>query len=275
MVGMEAAFPDLQHLRSLLPPLESIQFELLRRGVWPGKFGTYFPDDGPLRRELYPKQLEFFKAGAVYYERLFMKANRVGGTTAGAFELTAHMTGMYPIWWQGRRFKGPVDCWLAGKTGKTTRDILQKEMLGDFGQLGTGMIPAHLLIGEPSRTHGIPEAYENFHVRHATGGISRAQFKSCEQGRQAFEGTQKHVVWIDEEPESDAQGIYAECVTRTMTIDDKGEKTSGMVFVTFTPLKGLTLFVKEYMEKAVIGDPAGKLMNAEKVWEQTDDHAVV
>lgn len=265
-------FAHLQALADLLPLIQSLEAQ--RGGTPIGKFATYFPDTGPLRRELYPKQLAFFKAGFTYYERLFMKANRVGGTTAGAFELTAHMTGLYPAWWEGRRFKGPVDCWLAGKTGKTTRDILQHEMLGDFGHLGTGMIPSHLFVGEPSRSHGIPQAYESFWVRHVTGGISRAQLKSCEQGRQAFEGTAKHVVWIDEEPEADAQGIYSECVTRTMTVEDAGERISGMTFVTFTPLKGLTLFIKEFMEKAVISSEAGDLMNAEKVWEQTDDHTV-
>lgn len=265
-------FASLQSLADLLPAIRAIEAQ--RGGIPIGKFTTLFPENGPLRRALYPKQMAFFKGGFVYYERLFMKANRVGGTVAGAFELTAHMTGLYPSWWEGRRFKGPVDAWLAGKTGKTTRDILQKEMLGDFGALGTGMVPAHLFVGDPSRSHGIPQAYESFWVRHVTGGISRAQLKSCEQGRQAFEGTAKHIVWIDEEPEQDAQGIYAECVTRTMTVQDGDEATSGMTFVTFTPLKGLTLFIKDFMEKAVIVTDVG-LMNAEKVWEQTDDHAVV
>ena len=40
------------------------------------KIGTYFPDTGPYRRELYPKQCEFFAAGLRYKERLLMAANR-------------------------------------------------------------------------------------------------------------------------------------------------------------------------------------------------------
>jgi hypothetical protein len=40
------------------------------------KIASMFPDEGPFRRELYPKHMEFFKAGAKFKERLFMAANR-------------------------------------------------------------------------------------------------------------------------------------------------------------------------------------------------------
>lgn len=270
------SLPDIRALQAIAALLPSIQAIEARMGIaaTSGRFATYFLDDGPLRRELYPKQVAFFKAGAEYYERLFMKANRVGGTSAGAFELTCHLTGLYPAWWEGRRFKGPTDWWIVGKDSKTTRDILQHELLGPFGTSSQGMIPGHLVIGEPSRSHGIPNAYESFMVRHVpTGGVSRAQLKSSEQGRQSFEGTSKHGVWIDEEPERDAQGIYAECLTRTMIVEDAGERTSGIIFVTFTPLKGLTSFIQEYMTKAVLAESDGSKVRAESVWEQTGNAA--
>src|SRR5215831_14009602 len=44
-----------------------------------------FPDDGPLRRNLYPKQLEFFRASLDHRELLFMAANRTGKTLAGCY----------------------------------------------------------------------------------------------------------------------------------------------------------------------------------------------
>ncbi len=73
------------------------------------RFFLFYPDTGPLRRELYQKHLEFFRAGAKYRERCFMAANRVGKTEgAGGYELTCHLTGYYPPWWEGRRFNGPV-----------------------------------------------------------------------------------------------------------------------------------------------------------------------
>jgi terminase large subunit-like protein len=78
------------------------------------KIDRLFPDTGPLRRELYVKHLKFFRAGAVYRERLFMAGNRCGKTTAGAYEMAVHLTGQYPHWWEGRRFDGAIDAWAAG-----------------------------------------------------------------------------------------------------------------------------------------------------------------
>ena len=73
-----------------------------RRKLW-----TYYPDSGPLRRELYPKHLQFFAAGAAHRERLFMAANRVGKTEGvGGYETTLHLTGEYPPWWEGWRGAG-------------------------------------------------------------------------------------------------------------------------------------------------------------------------
>ena len=63
------------------------------------KIGTYYPDTGPLRRELYPKHLKFFEAGSRYRERMMMAANRVGKTEGvGGYELVLHLTGEYPSW---------------------------------------------------------------------------------------------------------------------------------------------------------------------------------
>jgi hypothetical protein len=66
--------------------------------------------------------------GAVHRERVFLKANRVGGAACAAWELTAHLTGMYPTWWTGARFARPVKTWAAGDTMLTTRDIVQVEL---------------------------------------------------------------------------------------------------------------------------------------------------
>jgi hypothetical protein len=60
-----------------------------------------FPDTGRLRRELYPKHLQFFAAGAQHQERCMLAANRVGKTFgAGGYETALHLTGDYPDWWQ-------------------------------------------------------------------------------------------------------------------------------------------------------------------------------
>ena len=88
------------------------------------RFNTFFADNGPTSRLLYPRHLEFFAQGKVFKERLFMAANRVGKSEAGAYELTCHLTGLYPPWWEGRRCETPVECWAVGTNSQTTRDIV-------------------------------------------------------------------------------------------------------------------------------------------------------
>jgi phage terminase large subunit-like protein len=61
-------------------------------------------------------------------------------------------------------------------------------------------------------------------------GISYLGFKSYDQGRRKFQGTGKHVIWLDEEPPAD---VYDECLLRLMT-------TNGLMLCTFTPLLGLS-----------------------------------
>lgn len=201
------------------------------------KIKTFYPDEGPLRRELYPQHLKFFELGAVVPTRAFVAANRVGKSEgAGGYEMTCHLTGVYPEWWKGRRFAHPVDCWAAGDTKETVRDIIQLKMLGPEGQQGTGMIPGDLIVHVAKRPNG-NGALDYVLVKHALGGTSRLGFKSYDQGREAFQGTEKHVIWLDEESN---EGVRSECVIRLMT-------TNGLLMETFTPLRGLTPIVMTYL----------------------------
>lgn len=208
-----------------------------------GRFQTIFPDEGPYRRELYPKHIEFFAAGATYKERLFMKANRVGGTRAGAFEVTCHLTGRYPSWWTGRRFHEPGEWWACGTTSETTRDIVQAELLGKVDPqsgayvLGAGMIPIEAILDHTKRPHGLPGSIESVWVRHVTGGRSVLGLKTYAQGRESFEGTAKQGIWCDEEPPEDC---YTEMLYRTAT-------TKGITLITFTPLQGMSAVVSGFL----------------------------
>lgn len=201
------------------------------------QLSTLYPDTGPLRRELYQKHLEFFRAGATHQERAAIAANRVGKTTMACYEKTLHLTGRYPHWWEGRRFNHPVEWWCAGVTGESTRDILQRGLLGEFLDMGSGMIPKDAIIGEPTRRRGIADAIDTVRVRHVSGGISTLQFKSYDQGREKFQGTAKHGVSLDEEPSS---AVYFECLARLMT-------TNGLMICTFTPLLGMSELVLTYL----------------------------
>jgi phage terminase large subunit-like protein len=163
--------------------------------------------------------------------RAAIAANRVGKTWGiGGYECVVHLTGDYPAWWEGRRFNHPVDVWAAGDTSETTRDIVQLALMGPINAIGTGLIPESKLIGEPSRRSGTANAIDTQVVQHKTGGTSLLGFKSYDQGRRKFQGTAKHVVWLDEEPSSD---VYDECLLRLMT-------TNGLMIATFTPLLGLS-----------------------------------
>ena len=201
------------------------------------KLSTMYPDGGPLRRELYPKHLEFFRVGAEFQERCFMAANRVGKTQGGgAYESTLHLTGRYPDWWEGKRFDHPIDAWVAGKTNETTRDIIQLELLGPRGDFGTGMIPRDC-VGDFRWKAGIPDFVDTLKVKHVSGGWSKVGFKSYQQGRDGFEGTAKDLIWLDEEPDI---RIYEECNVRTMT-------TGGIIMLTFTPLEGMSETVLQFL----------------------------
>lgn len=263
--------------------LEQAQAELrVRAGC---HYETYFPARGALRRALYPRSMQFFAAGKIFNERLFMAANRCAKTVSAAFEITGHLTGDYKPWWPGRKFEGPGDWWAAGDTNETTRNILQLEMCGPReitrqGRWG-GMIPAERIVDRTLKS-GLGDAIDTIWVRHnermhGAPCVSSLEFKAYQQGRLSFQGTSKRGVWLDEEP-PDAEGsptgggtpsgngdIYTECLLRTAT-------TEGMIIATFTPLRGLTMFVDEYLKTAVMCDALGIVVNAKVgIFGQGDD----
>lgn len=208
------------------------------------KLFSYYPDSGPLRRELYPKHLQFFKAGADKKERLFMAANRIGKTEgAGGYEMALHLTGLYPDWWQGKRFDRAISAWAAGDTSKTVKEIIQFKLLGKFTEFGTGLIPQHLIVKTTTKL-GTAEAIDTIYVKHKSGGISELALKSYDQRRISFQGTEKDVIWLDEEPPLD---IYIECLTRTMDTTGAG-KQDGIIMLTFTPLMGMSETVLSFLQ---------------------------
>ena len=227
--------------------------ERLRR-VRTRKILTYYPDDGPLRRELYQKHLEFFSLGSDHKERLMLAANRIGKTEGcGGYEVALHLTGRYPSWWTGKRFDKPIRAWVAGKTNETTRDIIQRKLLGDICYEGskkrldgTGLVWGDS-IGDIRWKQGVNNLVDSVSIKHISGGNSLLGVKSYEQGRGAFEGTEQHVIWLDEEPPLD---VYTECLVRTMT-------TAGVVLCTFTPLEGMSEVVLHFL-------PGGRLEEATK-----------
>jgi hypothetical protein len=197
-----------------------------------GKFHNIFPNETRMvgdtiyyARHLYPKHVEHFRAGATFRERCFMAANRVGKTFGGGgFEMACHLTGLYPDWWEGKRFRNSIKAWACGKTNETTRDIVQNVLLGDVAfdgprkvVDGSGMIPRDLIglgQGDVTWKQGVSDLIDTIKIKHVSGGWSKLGLKSYHQGRGSFEGMAQHVIWDDEEPPLD---VYGEQIMRLAT----------------------------------------------------------
>ena len=188
----------------------------------------------PQRYRPYPKQIDFHDAGSAHRERLFIAGNQLGKTMAGAFEEAAHATGRYPIWWKGRRFDRPTTSWVAGVTGESTRDTVQRALIGESGRGGGALRRSDVAAKVPARSGLV----DMLRVRHVSGGISTIAFKSYEKGREKWQGATLDRVWFDEEPPYD---IYIEGLTRT-------NATGGMVALTLTPLLGMSELLRSFLE---------------------------
>jgi len=204
-----------------------LQLALERERRRTSPWNTYSP---------YDKQARFHANGADHRERLLRAGNQQGKSFAGGMEMAYHVTGKYPDWWQGRRFDRPVLAWAAGDTGEATRDNAQRILLGKVGEFGTGVIPRYL-CKQPRPAMGVADLFDYVKVKHYSGGWSTLRFKHYSQGRAKWQGPSVDVIWCDEEPPED---IYSEALARTIA-------TGGMVYVTFTPLLGMSEVVRRFL----------------------------
>lgn len=185
----------------------------------------------------YRKQALFHALGLMFQERLLRAGNQQGKTLAGGMEMAMHLTGQYPEGWPGRRFDHPIEGWAACDTGETTRDNPQRVLVGSIGKWGTGCIPADLIL-DIKRGRGVADLIDTVIVKHVpTGQKSLLGFKHYAQGREAWQGPSKHVIWCDEEPPED---VYGEAMARLIA-------TRGMIYMTFTPLKGMSKVVERLL----------------------------
>lgn len=119
------------------------------------------------------KQALLHVLGAKARERLFCAGNRCGKTFAASQEMSYHLTGLYPKWWKGIKYKKPIQAWAASNSSQSTRDILQVAYLGGVSRqdFGTGSIPKQC-IDRTVMSRGIGDAVETVHVKHKSGGIN-------------------------------------------------------------------------------------------------------
>jgi phage terminase large subunit-like protein len=202
----------------------------------------------------YAKQLLFHSTGAMkipgtdafLQERLLMAGNQLGKTMSAGAETAMHVTGLYPAWWNGRRFPHAVSCWAAGPTSQSTRDTVQKMLMGDPLEWGSGMIPGRLIHEIKRATHGVSDAIESVVVKHTSGKFSRLLFKTYDQGEIRWRGATVDFIWCDEEP---PEKVYDEARVRIQV-------KKGFVMITFTPLLGMTEVIDRFIRKK----PAGSII---------------
>jgi phage terminase large subunit-like protein len=196
---------------------------------------TLCPQGIVYSRDKYHKHMDFFAAGKEYKERLFTAGNRVGKSFSGLYELCVHLTGLYPDWWPGKRYTRPVKVWVGGKNLKTIRDSVQTVLFGEKSDIGSGLLPKHL-IHKTRAALNVADGIETADITHVSGGLSTFSVKTYESGLEGFVGAAVDIVMLDEEP---PLNLYIESLMRTAT-------TKGMVYVTFTPDKGFSDTVKSF-----------------------------
>lgn len=174
--------------------------------------------------KIHKKQLEFHKCNKK--NRWVFGGNRSGKTECGAVETIYLARGIHPY-----KKNKPISCWVVSLSKQVQRDVAQEKILH---YLRKDWIEKVVMAS--GRSDSAESGIIDFIlVRNVFGSLSKIGFKSCDQGREKFQGSSLDFVWFDEEPPYD---IYQEC--RMRVLDKKG-----MIFGTMTPLKGLTWVYNE------------------------------
>ena len=165
-----------------------------------------------------------------------------------------HLTGCYPDWWEGRVFDHPTVGWTGSPTNETSRDVVQEALLGPSNfaskeHSGTGTIPGERILDITKRQAGVPNVADQIFVRHKSGGISQCSLKTYQQEDTTWTGKPVDWIWTDEEP---PKAIYSEMQARIMAADG-GE--GGIIYMTYTPIKGMTAVTGLFWEPAEGASP--------------------
>ena len=180
-------------------------------------------------KKIHKKQIAFHKCKK--RNRWVFGGNRTGKTECGAVETLYMARGIHPY----RQNKRDVFGWVVSLSQQVQRDVAQKKILHYLPP--EWIVDITMLSGKKGSSLGI---IDQIQIKNVFGGISTIGFKSCDQGREKFQGASLDFVWFDEEPPED---IYFEC---RMRVADK----QGDIFGTMTPLKGVTfLYNTIYMNK--------------------------
>ncbi len=180
--------------------------------------------NSPLARynkgKIHAKQMEFHRC--LKRNRWVFGGNRSGKTECGAVETVWLARGIHPF----RANRPNIECWVVSLSQQVQRDVAQQKVLYYLDKSWIKQI----VMNSGSRSSPEYGVIDSIVIANVFGGTSRITFKSCEAGRDKFQGASLDFVWFDEEPPQD---IYEEC--RMRVLDRRGH-----IFATMTPLKGLS-----------------------------------
>ncbi|MBQ5802495.1 MAG: terminase family protein [Clostridia bacterium] len=176
-------------------------------------------------RKRHKKQIAFHKCKK--RNRWVFGGNRTGKTECGAVEAVYMARGVHPY----RKNRKNVAGWVVSLSQQVQRDVAQEKILSYLSP--RYIVDIVMLSGRKDNPAG--GIIDRIVVKNELGGTSTIGFKSCDQGREKFQGASLDFVWFDEEPPKD---IYDECKMRVL--DRRGD-----IFGTMTPLKGLTFVYDE------------------------------
>ena len=161
----------------------------------------------------HPIQEDFHKSKARI--RAFFGGNRSGKTRALVQEVLWYAIGLHPY----KKITPPVDIWVVSLDFPSSRDVAEPMF--------------RKLIG----TAYLKSWHETNRIIELVNG-STISFKSVDSGWEKFQGTAKHLIAFDEEPEF---RVWQECQMRVVS-------TCGDIIIAMTPLHGMTWIYDEVYE---------------------------
>ncbi len=204
--------------KECIEKIRAIDEELKARKNYP----IYKYNTGKIKHQ---KQLAFHKCKK--RNRWVFGGNRSGKTECGAVEVIYMARGIHPY----RENRKDVFGWVVSLSREVQRDVAQDKILKYLPKSWISSV----VMSSGRKDDFESGIIDQIKIKNVFGGISTIGFKSCDQGREKFQGSSLDFVWFDEEPPED---VYRECKMRVL--DRRGD-----IFGTMTPLKGLTFIYDE------------------------------
>jgi PBSX family phage terminase large subunit len=172
-------------------------------------------------------QVQFFNLCKEKREVAYFAGNKSGKTHCGAkFIAQAALGKQAEKYGMEVLYDEPIDVWVGSVDYKIQRESAQREI--------EYFLPREEIKKAYMLQNGIMDRIE-------LNNGSTIGFKTYEQGRKAWQGPKRHIVWFDEEPPEE---IIKEGMARLIG------KNAKLIF-TMTPLLGQTIVFKKFIEENI------------------------